>query len=136
MADIVQHYSGPAWQGGKNRLTKVSTAITRGRPCATDADGYITHVVSGTTLRPFYLAMETKASSVATTAPIQLMKPGEEDLFIFQATTEAVQADVGTLCDFGSDGICVIATSTNDDVQIIAPYDATHFIGKFNQYLS
>jgi len=101
---------------GKDHLTKVSTAITAGRPLSIDANGFVVHYATGELC--LGIALESKASSLATTEPIKIDYVRKGDVFRATGTTVPAQANVGDRCDIDSAGKVIYATTTNKDVTV------------------
>ena len=129
---IVVSKSNVASDGGKDKLTAASTAITKGRLCAAAADGLIAHYVSGTNGGQLYIALEAKASGDATNNPVQLYALNKTDRYIMQVTGTPAQAHVGDRCDVASDGTLDLSATTNKDFTVDDLYDSTHVVVKWN----
>lgn len=131
---LLQHYQGPAADGGKDYLTVASTAITKGRVCGFNGNGLIAHYTSGTNPWPLFVALEAKASSDATQAPVQLLRITDDDLFIaeIRSGTTPAQTHVGDRCDIHTDGTVDLTATTNKDVTVEKLWDSTHVLVRFN----
>lgn len=131
---LFQHHKGPAADGGKDKLTKASTAITKSRVVSHAADGYIAHYVSGTNPWPVYVAMEAKSASDASTNPIQLLRISLDDEFIAEVRSgqSVTQANVGDRVDIHTDGTVDPSATTNKDVTILGIHDSTHVVVRWN----
>lgn len=113
---LCERWQSPIRPGGKEHLTKVSTAITAGRVVSIDSNGYVVHWTTGEIA--LGVALESKASSDATTAPIAIDFIHKGDIFRLTAAAAPVQSDVGELCDVDGNGKVDLTASTNDDVYV------------------
>lgn len=114
---LCERYKSPINEGGEEHLTKISTAITKGRVVSIDTNGFVVHASTGD--KVLAVALEDKSSSDATTNPIALDYIRRGDKFRVQTTTAPAQTDVGELCDIdNSTGKIDVTASTNDDVAV------------------
>lgn len=130
----VEITKGTPTDGGSDKLTKASTAITAGRLVSPDSNGYLIHTLTSVT--PEGLAMESKAASDATTTPIQYAKctAGVKYKFAVSAGTPA-QTHVGEYVDLHADGGVDLTASTNDDVLVDEIVSSGYVVGRLKNFL-
>ena len=112
---LFERWRSPVNDGGAEHLTKVSTAITKGRAVMLDSNGFVVHWTTGE--RILGIALEDKTTA-ATTTPILIdyVRPGD----IFRGTSDEAltQTMVGEDVDVKADGTVDVGVSTNDDMSV------------------
>ena len=115
---IWSRVEGQTVNGCKDDLTKTSTALTQGRLVGKDGDGYVVHATTG--VKVLGIAMESKSSSDATTAPILIDYVKRSDILRAKVDAGTVsQTTEGELVDIHANGGLDVGASTNDDAYVL-----------------
>lgn len=114
---LYEKWQSPIRPGGAVHLTKASTAITKGRLVSIDSSGFVVHASSND--RVLGIALEAKAASDTSTAPILIDFVHKSDVLRGTADDVVAQTNVGESPDIKADGTVDVGVTSNGDFNTV-----------------